>query len=105
MIIRSRCNYKNAISKYWEIIKLVQVFFFNRNINEQNIKIKSAYEILMAISKISHENTCTSIFRPSTTVPLTLSRARSASAAFANVTKPNPCIMHTQFHAALMNML
>ena len=32
-----------------------------------------------------------SILRPSTTVPLILSLARSASALFANVTKPKPC--------------
>ena len=34
----------------------------------------------------------TSIFLPSTTVPWSRSRARSASALFANVTKPNPCM-------------
>lgn len=38
---------------------------------------------------------CTSIFRPSTTVPFNFSRARSASALFAKVTKPNPC-MHEE---------
>ena len=34
----------------------------------------------------------TSILRPSTTVPWSFSRARSASALLANVTKPNPCM-------------
>lgn len=42
----------------------------------------------------------TSIFLPSTTVPCSLSRARSASALFANVTKPNPCMQgQTKQHA------
>lgn len=34
----------------------------------------------------------TSIFLPSTTVPWSRSRARSASPLFAKVTKPNPCM-------------
>lgn len=38
----------------------------------------------------------TSIFLPSTTVPCSFSRAASASALFANVTKPNPCMQHRQ---------
>lgn len=38
----------------------------------------------------------TSIFLPSTTVPWSLSRAWSASALFANVTKPNPCMQDRQ---------
>ena len=42
------------------------------------------------IGKLAHS--CTSILRPSTTVPFNLSLARSASALFAKVTKPNPCM-------------
>ncbi|KAG8321270.1 hypothetical protein J6590_049578 [Homalodisca vitripennis] len=38
----------------------------------------------------------TSIFLPSTTVPCSRSRAWSASALFANVTKPNPCMQDRQ---------
>jgi hypothetical protein len=42
----------------------------------------------MDIKKAMH----TSIFRPSTTVPFSFSRALSASALLANVTNPNPCM-------------
>lgn len=41
-------------------------------------------------------NMHTSIFLPSTIVPCSFSRAASASALFANVTKPNPCMQHRQ---------
>jgi len=52
--------------------------------------------IYISIRKFMH----TSIFLPSTTVPCSLSRARSASALFANVTKPNPCMQgQTKQHA------
>ena len=40
----------------------------------------------------------TSILRPSTTVPWSFSRARSASALLANVTKPNPCMPRQKGH-------
>lgn len=47
----------------------------------------------------------TSIFRPSTIVPFSFSRAASASALFANVTKPNPCMQHRQKkHAQIVLM-
>lgn len=36
--------------------------------------------------------TCTSILRPSTTVPCNFSLALSASALFSKVTNPNPCM-------------
>lgn len=36
--------------------------------------------------------TCTSILRPSTTVPCNFSLALSASALFSKVTKPKPCM-------------
>ena len=54
------------------------------------------YICMYKYKKVMH----TSIFLPSTTVPCSLSRARSASALFANVTKPNPCMQgQTKQHA------
>lgn len=41
--------------------------------------------------KERQEQAGTSIFRPSTIVPFSFSRARSASALVSNVTNPKPC--------------
>lgn len=61
----SKCEISEAIRK-------------NRNKN-----IKPEIELL---------KTCTSILRPSTTVPCNFSLALSASALFSKVTNPNPCM-------------
>lgn len=52
--------------------------------------LKTVKTLKYVTSIDNHRRSCTSILRPSTTVPCSFSRARSASAALANVTNPKP---------------
>ena len=60
---------------------LLTIFSITKR-NQKN-KYKEEIELL---------KTCTSILRPSTTVPCNFSLALSASALFSKVTNPNPCM-------------